>query len=180
MIPKTSLPYSQEPTKWIQSTTYFLISLKSILILSPHLYLVLQNDAFPSEFLTKMFINFLSLPACYIPRLCHPLLFDLHNNIWRKVQIMKLLFMYLFYPRVTFFRSCPNILSNTVHLCFFPMMSETKFQVPTKKGKLQFSVFWSFVYDFRQQTVICVAANIYRIQFRLNFHCKGKDLFVLN
>jgi len=52
--------------RWIQSTTSHSISLKSILILSFHLWLHLPSGLFPSGFLTKILYAFLLSPICAI------------------------------------------------------------------------------------------------------------------
>jgi hypothetical protein len=67
---------------WIQSTLPKPISLRSILISSSHLYL---------GFLTKMLYAFLISQQFYTLHPPHPPWFDHPNNIWWRVQIMKLL-----------------------------------------------------------------------------------------
>jgi len=75
--------HAPHPTSW-----------RSILILSSHLRLGLPSGLFPSVFPTKT-VHASSLHhTCYMPRRSHSSRFDHPNNIWWRVQIIKLLIMY--------------------------------------------------------------------------------------
>jgi hypothetical protein len=74
----------------IQSTPSHPVFIRSILILSSHLRLDLPSVLFISALKQKCYIHFASCYACSIPRPSHSWL-DHPNNIWRRVQVMKLL-----------------------------------------------------------------------------------------
>jgi len=65
----------------------------SILVLSSHLFLGLPSALFPAGFTSKPCLHVSSPQKCYMPSLSHPSRFDHPNNIWRAVQIIKLLVM---------------------------------------------------------------------------------------
>jgi len=71
-------------------TFYFL---RSILILSSHLRLGLPSGLFPSGFTTKTLYTSSLHHTCYMPRRSHSSRFDHPNNVWWRVQIIKLIFM---------------------------------------------------------------------------------------
>jgi len=69
----------------------------SVLILSSHLWLGLQNGLFPSGFPTKTLVYLSSPPhTCHMPCPWHSFGFDHPNNIWWGVQIIKLLIIWIF------------------------------------------------------------------------------------
>jgi hypothetical protein len=78
-------------------------SLKILLLIIPNLYLDLRSDIFYLSFRNKIVYEFFVSQECYTPPLCHTSLFDYPNNIWRKVQIMKLLI--IFPPTFRYFLS---------------------------------------------------------------------------
>jgi hypothetical protein len=79
--------------RWIQFTPSLPFSLSYMLILSSHLRLGLQGDLFPSGFTTK-FVCISQLSHSFnMPHPSHPPWFVDSNNIWWRVQIMKLLSM---------------------------------------------------------------------------------------
>ena len=55
--------------RWIHSTTSHLSSLKSVLLLSSHLCLILPSILFPSRFFTKSYKHFFSPPTHPTPRI---------------------------------------------------------------------------------------------------------------
>jgi len=71
--------WSQSWGRCIQSTHYYPISIRSILILFSHLHLDLPCGLLPSDFPTK--IMFTICPS-------HPPLIDRPNNIWWTVQVV--------------------------------------------------------------------------------------------
>jgi hypothetical protein len=68
------------------------LSNQSILILSTHLRLGLPNGLFPSGMQYPISIHLLP-HSCYMPHPSHPSSLDHSNYTWRRVQVMKLLFM---------------------------------------------------------------------------------------
>jgi len=76
--------------RYIQSTFSHSISLRSIIILSLHVFPMCATCPF------------------------HPLWSDHPNNIWWRVQIMKFLLMQFLHPPVTSSLLCPNILLGTM------------------------------------------------------------------
>jgi hypothetical protein len=81
---------------WIQSTTSQPIFLRSIQIFSSHLRLGLGRGLFPSGFPAKILYIYLS-HKCYKLRPPNRHWLDHSNNIWWRVQVMKLLI--LKYPK---------------------------------------------------------------------------------
>jgi hypothetical protein len=75
--------------RWILSTSSRPLPLRSILILSYHLCLGLPSGVFPSDFPTNILYAFF-IYACYVPHQSHPW-FCHPNNIWRSVQVRKVL-----------------------------------------------------------------------------------------
>jgi hypothetical protein len=83
----------------------------------------------PSKWSLLIFLSFVRIYICfrahYMP---HPFLcrwFDYQNNVWRRVQIMKLLLMLAVFPvlllhtlaPVQIFSSAPSLFSDTLNLC---------------------------------------------------------------
>jgi hypothetical protein len=94
--PEGSSPHSQEPTNDPysqpgESTPPQPISLRSILIPSSHLHLGLSSGLFPFSLSHQNPVHVSTLShACHMPCPPHSPWFDLPNNIWWWVQIMKL------------------------------------------------------------------------------------------
>jgi hypothetical protein len=79
-----------QPTTLLQTHP---ISLRSILIWSPHLRLGLPSGLFPLGFPTKILYAFLFSSYVLMPCASHPPYLDHSNYIWRTVRVMKLLTM---------------------------------------------------------------------------------------
>jgi hypothetical protein len=71
--------------RWIQSIPSHLISLKSILIFTSHLWLGLPSGFYPSGFPTKILYAFLISPMCDTCSASHR-----PNSIWWRLQKTKL------------------------------------------------------------------------------------------
>jgi hypothetical protein len=99
MEPECSLPCSQEPSAGpcsessIQSIQHNPISLRSILILSTQLPIVLPNGSFLFAFQPILYLHSSSPHSCYVPCPSHPPGLDHSNYTWRRVQVIKLLIM---------------------------------------------------------------------------------------
>jgi len=78
---------------WGRSIQWILISSRSLLILSSHLCLGLSTSSFPQVFPPKLSIHIYSPPhALHAPPISFFLIWS-SNNIWRAVQVIKLLIM---------------------------------------------------------------------------------------
>jgi hypothetical protein len=123
-----ALHWSLPSARWIHSIPIHLISLRSILILSPHLRLSIPSRFFPSGSLNKILYAFLfSLPFLLHVLPSHPPWPDHSNYIWWGVQGMKLPIMQ-FYPASYYFIPFgPDILNtlflNTLSLYFTPIQN---------------------------------------------------------
>jgi hypothetical protein len=85
---------SPQRARLIQSTHFHPVSLRSILILSSHLYLCLPSGLLPSSFPTKSLYAFLTSPIHpHTSRPSHSSRFYCPNNVWWRVHIMELLIM---------------------------------------------------------------------------------------
>jgi hypothetical protein len=101
--PEDSSPHSQQPATgpWpepVESNPHPQpISLRPILIASSHQRLGLPSGLFPSGFATKtLFVHFSLLShSWHMPCPPHPPWLDLPDDIWRWVQIMKILIVQL-------------------------------------------------------------------------------------
>lgn len=91
-----------------------------------------SRDVFPSYFLSKILYAFLLLP-CMLNSLSYPPWCDHYNNVWWRVQIMKLHIVWVSQPSVISSLFCPDHLSiqlrNTLGL---PLMWGTKFHTHTE------------------------------------------------
>jgi len=116
----TRVPHwSLSCTRYIQSTPSHRTSLRSTLILSPHLCLQLPSDIFLSDFPTKILYAFLLSHVCYMPCPSHPPWFDHPNNTWRSAQVTKLLTMQSSPASslVTLPNTPSTLFSNTLNVC---------------------------------------------------------------
>jgi hypothetical protein len=103
---------------------------------------------------------------------------DLPNDIWGRVQIMKLLTVQLPPPPVTSSLFDPDILlralfSNTLNLCSFFKIWETKLHAHTKQMAEWWFVYFNLCIPGQQagwqKTLNRTVASILRIQSALNF-----------
>jgi len=134
----TSRHRSLSWARWIHFTTSLIISLRSILILSPHLRGGLPSGLLPLGFQTKILYAFLVSSMHVTCFAYYRLWFDHPNNIWWSVQVMKLLIMQfssslLSLPpsQVQIFSSAPC--SQTPSVYVLPVVWDTKLHSHTKQ-----------------------------------------------
>ena len=128
----TTAPHlSRSWARWTQSTPFHYVSLISILILY-NLRQVLLVVCFLQVFSTTKLVHFCSASRCPMPRLSNCPSFDHPNNIWRAMQIMKLLIVNFFCRPL-----CPSLFNLNIFLSFvfwaalslLPPLCETKLHV---------------------------------------------------
>jgi hypothetical protein len=108
-----ALHWSLSRARLIQSLTSHPTSLRSILILSSHLRLVLYSSLFPSGLPTKILYEFPSPHACYVPCQSHPPWLD-HSNYLAKSTSFRNSSLRNFHHHSTVLSpSGPNILPTT-------------------------------------------------------------------
>jgi hypothetical protein len=119
LLPCSKKPFTGPYPELDQYDPYHLIlSLRSSLMLSSHLRLVLSSSLYPSGFPTNILYAFLLSNACYMPYRSHPFRLDHSNYTWRSVQVMKLLIMQFFSNRLSLQPFSVQIFSsNTLSLC---------------------------------------------------------------
>jgi hypothetical protein len=88
-----ALHWSLSWARLIQSIQPHPVSLRSILILSTHLYLVLPSGFFVLAFSPISYMHSFSSHSCYISYPSHPPSRDHFNYTWRRLQVTELLIM---------------------------------------------------------------------------------------
>jgi hypothetical protein len=99
--------------EYMKSGTSHSLSIRSILMLSSSLRLCLPISLLPSGFFTKIVYAYYILKPSY-----HPLIE--HFNVWRSVQVMKILFMQSLPASSSLLGRnviLTTLLSNTFNLC---------------------------------------------------------------